>query len=82
MIAEAIPLELFLHTSHLTDGMCNILGKTISDENRNSDFDVSMKNRQTNRIDDHVDIMKTMRVATLETFDSMLLLKITKKCNE
>ena len=77
MTAEIIPLESFLHISHTTDGTCNI-AETSTEENKDSHIDDSSSRSDNicrNSIKKNVEIVRPVK---LMTFDSLLLLKITK----
>lgn len=63
MSAEIVPLESFLHISHRTNGLCSI---------------VDSSGHYPSREEGNLDGSK-VKIISLATFDSMLLLKITKK---
>lgn len=82
MYAETIPLESFLHVSHRTDGSTYIeeFDSIVRKERTTSKQDVSNsfvgQCPQENKMEDD---QKKLRLTALSTFDSMLLLKITRK---
>jgi hypothetical protein len=77
MTAEIIPLESFLHISHTTDGTCNI-AEISTEESKDSHLDDSSSRSDNlchNNIKRNVEVVRPVK---LLTFDSLLLLKITK----
>lgn len=76
MSAEIVPLESFLHISHRTNGVCSIVDRSGHYPSRGEG------NLHESFLRDEVDNAKVVRVISLATFDSMLLLKITKKSHE
>ena len=80
MIAERIPLRSFLHVSHRTDGCSYIENfNEIESNNGNKNKSRIKSHNSKSNCEKEIESEESVRIISVPTFDSMSLLKITKK---